>query len=659
MALTCGVLYAQQDGTTSLSSSATTPAPGAAGATPVIRITSPLGRTGAPATVRIVAQIQWPPEGESHAHPFQVRFFVDGNLVGTVESGPPYAVTWADENPFEPREIAVEAEMDGAISRDKVSLPAYEIADETEVASIVVDAGVYDQAGHAISTLDQSAFGVNENGEAQKIDLFTRETLPSTIVLLVDSSQSMAQRMPAVRKAAEFFAQNLGKRDKVIVAPFNHRVGAITGPTDDVATTTEAIAAIKAGGGTAILNAIDQMANMLHGVEGRRAIILITDGFDENSTIDVETAVQKAQAEQVTVYSVAVGGVSGVSLHGEFTFRKLTDGTGGRAFFPWREVDMLSVLRDIVNDENSRYLITYTPSNQTKDGTWREISVEVPKGYRARARTGYRAALPPPIRPQIEFRATDTDRKYVNIAAEDIEVVEDGVQQKVDTFQEAVDPVSIAMLLDASGSMTRSAEIVKQTAREFVSSVRPEDSLSLITFADQPFVEHAMGKTRQYTFDAIDKYKPLGGTALYDALWGGLQQLKVVQGRRAVVVLTDGRDENRTSTGPGSAHNLEDVLQLAREVGAIIFPIGLGTNVDREFLEHVAKVSGGDAYFSTNPEQLAQQFQGIIENLRQRYVLSYTSTNSKHDGAWRHVEIRPRASSLVVTSSGGYFAPRP
>jgi VWFA-related protein len=100
------------------------------------------------------------------------------------------------------------------------------------------------------------------------------------------------------------------------------------------------------------------------------------------------------------------------------------------------------------------------------------------------------------------------------------------------------------------------------------------------------------------------------------------------------------------------------VLQLAREVGATIFPVGLGTRVDKEFLEHLAKLSGGDAYFS-DTAQLAEQFHGIIENLRQRYVLSYTSTNSKHDGAWRHVEVRPRVDSLVVTTSGGYFAPNP
>jgi len=632
----------------------------AAPAMPTLRITSPMGRTGAPATVRIVAQVQWPPEAAGHPRPLHFRFLVDGAVVGTVDSGPPYAVTWTDENPFESREIVVEAEDDaGAVVRDKVTLPPYEIADETEVASILVDAVVYDAKGRAVSTLDKTEFTIRENGQAQNVDVFTRETLPSTVALLVDSSQSMSQRMRAVRQAAELLAKNLGKRDKILVAPFNHRVGAITGPTSDADTMSQAIEAIASGGGTAILDAVDHMATLLHGMEGRRALILITDGYDENSTIDVQSALQKLQAEQITVYTVAVGGITGVSLHGEGTFRKLTEGTGGRAFFPWRDIDLLSVAREIANDENSRYLLTYTPTDQNKDGAWRAITVDVPKGFHARAREGYRAALPPPIRPQIEFRITDKASGYVNVAAEDVDVVEDGVKQSIDTFQEAVDPVAISLLIDSSGSMTRSAETVRETAREFVKAVRPEDSLAMITFADQPVVEHAMSTNRQLTFDAIDKYKPLGGTALYDALWDALQQLKRVTGRRAIVVLTDGRDENNPGTGPGSAHTIDDVVELGREVGATIFPVGLGTRVDKPFLEHLATVSGGEAYFSAVPAELSQQFAGIIENLRQRYVLSYTSTNSKRDGAWRHVEIRPHGDSLLVTTSGGYFAPNP
>src|SRR5262245_43955136 len=79
---------------------------------PTLRITSPMGRTGAPATVRIVAQVQWPPETAGRTRPLHFRFLVDNTVVGTLDSGPPYAVTWTDENPFESREIVVEAEDD-------------------------------------------------------------------------------------------------------------------------------------------------------------------------------------------------------------------------------------------------------------------------------------------------------------------------------------------------------------------------------------------------------------------------------------------------------------------------------------------------------------------------------------------------------------------
>src|SRR6266496_1252828 len=102
--------------------------------TAAIHITSPLGRTGTVATVRIVAQV----EGEK---PASVRFFVDGALVGTVNDGPPYAVDWIDDNPFESREIVAEAiDAAGKSIRDTVKLPAFEITDQADIASIVLEA---------------------------------------------------------------------------------------------------------------------------------------------------------------------------------------------------------------------------------------------------------------------------------------------------------------------------------------------------------------------------------------------------------------------------------------------------------------------------------------------------------------------------------------
>jgi VWFA-related protein len=258
----------------------------------------------------------------------------------------------------------------------------------------------------------------------------------------------------------------------------------------------------------------------------------------------------------------------------------------------------------------------------------------------------------------LEFHVTDAEQGYVELASSDLEVVEDGVPQKIDTFHEALDPVSIVLTLDASGSMVKAAGSVRETAREFVRAVRKEDRLALITFADEPHIEHALSADRALTMAGIDKYVPAGGTALYDAIWDSLLHVKNESGRRAIVVLSDGRDENNPGTAPGSAHTFDEVLALTREVGAAVFAVGLGPRIDSAVLEKLAALSGGQAYFSADVAELGTQFSRIVENLRQRYVVSYSSTNFDRNGEWRAVKIRPRTPGLVVTSTEGYFAPK-
>jgi VWFA-related protein len=414
---------------------------------------------------------------------------------------------------------------------------------------------------------------------------------------------------------------------------------------------------MHAAGGTAFLDGLQEGTRLLEGLQGRRAIILITDGYDENSTTTLDDVVSVAQSAQVTVYVVGIGGVAGISLKGEMMLRKIADETGGRIFFPPREPDLVGIAAAVATDAHSRYLITYTPADQSKDGQWRQVAVAVPEGYRVRTRAGYLAPRPPPLHPSVEFRVTDASHEFVDVTADDLEVLEDGVAQTVDTFQEAVDPVSIVLDLDASGSMKKSAAAVQQAAREFVTAVRPEDKLALITFADKPLFAHTLATNRQWTLDAIDKYNPIGGTALYDALWNSLLHLKESPGRHAIVVLTDGRDENNPGTAPGSTHTLDEVMKLRRSVGAMIFPIGLGSKVEQAVLERMATESGGTAYYAANSDTLSDQFRQIVDNLRRRYVVGYTSNNPMHDGSWRSVEIRARGGTLAVSSLGGYFAP--
>jgi Ca-activated chloride channel family protein len=94
-----------------------------------------------------------------------------------------------------------------------------------------------------------------------------------------------------------------------------------------------------------------------------------------------------------------------------------------------------------------------------------------------------------------------------------------------------------------------------------------------------------------------------------------------------------------------------------RDVDAAVFAIGLGPNVDRETLQRVASASGGRAYFPLSVEELPAQYARVIEDLRRRYVLSYTSSNSVRNGGWRQVELRSRRDGVAITSRGGYRAP--
>jgi VWFA-related protein len=259
----------------------------------------------------------------------------------------------------------------------------------SEVASVLLEARVYDKQGRVVAKLDPARFVVRENGVRQTPDRIARQILPATIALLVDSSQSMSCRMDFVRLAAERLGGALRPDDKIIVVPFNKELGAVTGPTNDATTITGAVAAMHAHGGTAILDSVLDATRLLEGAEGRRAIVLITDGYDENSKGDLTTVLKTAEARQISIYVVAIGGVAGISLKGERVLRALADETVGRVFFPSRESEMHAVARAISADLFNRYVISYTPSNQNQDGSWREIAVEVPGDYVVRTRAGY------------------------------------------------------------------------------------------------------------------------------------------------------------------------------------------------------------------------------------------------------------------------------
>jgi VWFA-related protein len=622
-----------------------------------VRLTSPLGRTGVPGIVRVVAQVVTPMPGGR----VPVRFFVDGKPLGVDEDGPPYMTEWEDDNPYEPRVIRVEVDdADGRVLEDTVSLKPLEVIEEASVASVLVEATVTDADGRHVRSLGRDQFSLLENGIPQALDVVQVQELPTTFTLLVDGSQSMSRRIDLVRATARRLATGLRNGDMVVVAPFRRGLEAVTGPTNDEQTIADAISGIRANGGTAILDSLAELPDAFARVEGRQVVILVTDGYDEHSQTAIETMFKSLQRLQATVYVVGIGGIAGISLKGEMLLRKIAAQMGGRAFFPIRESQLPDIHGLIATDAYSRYLITYTPSNQEKDGSYRTIRLAAADPtFTVRARDGYFAPQPPPIRPTIEFSAAGDGEALDALAVSDLIVAEDGVPQTLESFQEAVAPMSIVMALDGSGSMRAALETAKDAARTFVRALRPTDPLTFVRFSDRVVFEAELSLWRDPTLNAIDAMQAAGGTALWDALYESMGFLRRQPGRRAIVVMTDGRDENNPGTAPGSIHTLDEVLAALRDTGTTVYTIGLGANVDREGLDRVAAASGGAAYFPEDASQLGDYYRRVVEDLRRRYILTYTSTNSRRDGGWREVAITSPRTGLVIRSAGGYEAPGP
>ena len=186
----------------------------------------------------------------------------------------------------------------------------------------------------------------------------------------------MANRIDVVRETAARISGFMRARDRMLVVPFSKTLGPMTGPTNDRATVSDALGRITSRGGTAILDSLIELASHMDHLEGRRAIVLVTDGYDEHSRSHFEDAVRSAQGRAGTVYVVGIGGVAGISLKGERLLKRLASETGGRAFLPDRDTGLMAVHDALASDIQNRYLMSYTPSNQDINGTWRTISVQ-------------------------------------------------------------------------------------------------------------------------------------------------------------------------------------------------------------------------------------------------------------------------------------------
>jgi hypothetical protein len=187
----------------------------------------------------------------------------------------------------------------------------------------------------------------------------------------------------------------------------------------------------------------------------------------------------------------------------------------------------------------------------------------------------------------------------------------------------------------------------REAAKSFLDLLAPADSVQVVGFAQQVKVLGAMSSNRASAGKAIALTTARGNTALYDALFTSVDLLKDRPGRKAVVLLSDGVDDN----GVGkqlSKHSVQDILQFAKRVNVPIYAIGIGTEIDEALLAGFAQSTGGRYFLTPNASELKNLYDQIGLELAGQYLISYTS-NLPADGTTREVQVRYQDSMSAKT----------
>jgi VWFA-related protein len=263
-------------------------------------------------------------------------------------------------------------------------------------------------------------------------------------------------------------------------------------------------------------------------------------------------------------------------------------------------------------------------------------------------------------------------RPVMNLNKDDFLLFEDGVPQTVSHFTAARVPLTVALLVDASNSMGLEGklDLARRAAEDFVDAVDPEDRLLVLHFSDELHGAREPATDRKRLKQEIASIQAGGGTALYDAVFQTADLLSGSEGRRAIVLLSDGHDQALTDNEPGSLHLFEEALARAHRDDVAIYAIGLGRHPEgemdlprvhslKEILETFARQTGGRPYFPERAGQLSGIYRQIAADLKQQYTLGYTSTNRARDGRWRAITLRVRNPDDEVQTRAGYYAPGP
>jgi Ca-activated chloride channel family protein len=259
---------------------------------------------------------------------------------------------------------------------------------------------VTDRKGRFVTDLTRDDFEVLEGKKAQTIQEFVAESdLPLRLGILIDTSNSVRDRFRFEQDAAAEFLRTVMRAhlDKALLVRFDTHTELVTDLVDDPRKLEAGIRTLRPGGGTALYDAIfyacrDKLALDQPRTKFRRAIVIVSDGDDNQSDYTRDQALEMAQKADVVIYAISTNS-SRAGTDGDKVLRYFTSETGGRAFFPFQVEDMAQSFENIANELRHQYNLLYKPEPLLTDGQWHPVNLRV-KGRKdliVRARAGYYA----------------------------------------------------------------------------------------------------------------------------------------------------------------------------------------------------------------------------------------------------------------------------
>ena len=290
-----------------------------------------------------------------------------------------------------------------AQSDPQAALPQATTAFRADSTLVLVPVSVTDPSNRYVLGLEKEDFHLFEDDVAQTVTHFSSEDAPLSIGLLVDTSGSMGFKLDTSRRAVIEFLKTLNAADEAFLVDFSDRAELAVSLTSDAAVIEDKLTSVTSGGLTALLDAVHAgLQEMKHAKNPRKALLIISDGGDNNSRFTANQIEDLVREADVQIYAMGVFepvlsfGVTSAEMSGPKLLSEIAEQTGGRALAATNLRDLPSIAERIGIELRNQYVLAYSPANKNHDGKYRKVQVKLdePKALpalKARWRLGYYA----------------------------------------------------------------------------------------------------------------------------------------------------------------------------------------------------------------------------------------------------------------------------